>query len=77
MREWELTPEERLKVLNTVRPDMPYGVVLEMVARAQVRKLEQWSEGMCPHGTQAADTSRAYRRECDLCWGELKQEADL
>ena len=27
----------------------------------------------CPHGTLAADTSKASKRECELCWEVFKQ----
>lgn len=28
----------------------------------------EWGEEVCPHGTLAADTSKAMKRECEQCW---------
>lgn len=36
------------------------------------REVIEWGDELCPHGTLAADTSKAYKRECDKCWQALQ-----
>ena len=66
--QWELTNDE----LDLVPPGDPL-----LVAEAQIKKLIEWGAGLCPHGTQAADTSAASRRECGRCWRQLRREVGL
>jgi hypothetical protein len=41
---------------------------------AQIKKIYEWLDAPCPHGTLCADTSGASRRSCDICWSELLKE---
>jgi len=33
-----------------------------------MREVVEWADLFCPHGTRAADYSKALTRECEQCW---------
>ncbi len=46
--------------------------IAPVIAQAQrqltLKAVGEWLDDPCPHGTLAADTSPASRRECSECW---------
>ena len=40
------------------------------------REVVEYADELCPHGTLSADTSRAYRRECEICWQAKRKEQE-
>lgn len=42
--------------------------------REGIRTLISILEEICPHDTLCADTSKAMKKDCDLCWKEIKSE---
>ena len=71
-----LSPEQRQSTLNRLPlRDRAYPVdaLLGAQAKVTVRQIYDWGEGLCPHGTQSRDTSKAARRECGQCWKELAE----
>jgi len=39
-----------------------------------MRDLILMLEEPCAHGTLCADTSKAMKKDCDICWEEIKNE---
>ena len=72
--EWLLSGAEVDKIMDTDAGWHHPPTAARRVALAQLRKLVLESEKPCPHGTQAADTSWAFRRECSQCWESLRKE---
>ncbi len=40
--------------------------------KSRIEALIERLDEPCPHGTKVEDTSRANKRECEICWQELK-----
>ena len=79
--DWLLTRDE----LRELRRKFQRGLLRttlwgEAVARAQhekdKREFVDLLEEPCPHGTLAADTSHAMKRECETCWQSFKEGKD-
>ena len=81
-----------LQVIRACKTGLPSNAPWEDICLAQAERTEamlkerwkqegrreviEWADKLCPHGTLSADTSRAYRRECEICWqAKLKKWA--
>ena len=66
-----LTPDEIRAACNGLLP-----LYAEEINKAAVRKAMEWGDGVCPHISRGSYTFRL-RRECGLCWEELRREEGL
>lgn len=71
-----LTDEE---IENTIRPYPPYLEFMpevSVVIKAQLKKVYEWGNEPCPHWKVNKGIYNPKRRECDICWSELKKEIE-
>ena len=64
--------QDELTGMDSLESDRIRTAIIEG-AKAQAKKTLDWGNSICPHGCLHG---YAYRRECTICWQELREELE-